>query len=670
MVQIWLAQIPLAIITPTSVQQYRQHLAYKLIHPSTDVQLTQWIQSSSQATGIHEPTNLPELTVGTQITQSRLRPRRTTDTTVQTPLPPTRLRQYFQIQDPASMYTYAAESTLTGAGWGLFASRLVGPDSPLDNGHVVGEYFGRELSEEEIRAYIQDPNPSINTGFMICFQGLAIDAWDHDKGTYLCMTALTNDCLDFKRYNSEWVKKTINGRPALYLEAHSNVNSHDEFFVEYGNLAFCRANFPVSTLFKAISHYYPQIITSAHDRDLWSRIPQARYLFNSPYHTLHPHQLPSILDTLQQHYNRCGFHCSCDLQPHLDPLFMPTVPQKRTKNSSSNSRKRQKTSPNIIPIPDSNNARYDQRLAVLPDPTLPGAGLGLFAIAPIKTGEIIGIYENYTGGKRLTSSRIKHPTHHSAYAVEHNGLVRDAWNPVLQQPCCKPAYANDSMNADLDNCTLAINPNFPMTLLLIATRDINPDSMNPTPIYLPYGGKYWCDDKYPLELLIQAIRRYHINIYTSTEDTDGDWTGLQKYPQLCLIFPAMTNADVIQEAERAQDSRIYTSTEPAALPVPDTKKRIRTEPETIKETRRRTMDYYITRRMPVENTTGGTAEVRNRLCNDVNACYDFSVASNNQHLNSEFLPSPNTSIYSTVNEYPRDSDIEKTKQHDKRYVFI
>ena len=73
---------------------------------------------------------------------------------------------------------------------GLFADRLVGPDSPLDQGHLVGEYFGRILSAEDIKAYILDPNPSVNTGFMIFFQGLAIDAWDHANGTYMCMTAL------------------------------------------------------------------------------------------------------------------------------------------------------------------------------------------------------------------------------------------------------------------------------------------------------------------------------------------------------------------------------------------------------------------------------------------------------------------------------------------------
>ena len=85
------------------------------------------------------------------------------------------------------------------------------------------------------------------------------------------------------------------------LDAHHNVHSHEEVFVEYGNLA----NFPISILFKAITHYYPQIVTSPHDRELWSRIPQARYLFNAPYHTLQPSQVPHALAAIQYHHNHC-----------------------------------------------------------------------------------------------------------------------------------------------------------------------------------------------------------------------------------------------------------------------------------------------------------------------------------------------------------------------------
>ena len=506
----------------------------------------------------------------------------------------TRKRHHFQINDPASLHTYAAESTLTNAGWGLFADRLVGPDSPLYHGHVIGEYFGRTLTEEDIKAYILDPNPSINTGFMVFFQGLAIDAWDHDNGTYTCMTALTNDCLDVKRYNSEWVKKIMNERTALYQDAYHNVHANEEFFVEYGNLAFCRANFPTYILFKAISHYYPQIVASSRDRDLWSRIPQARYLFNSPYHTLQPSQVTQALTLLQHHHDHCVIRCVCDLQQQLTLLQQPSATKKRSTTRPTLPPKRPKHSTTVIPIPDSNNLRYDQRLLVQPDTTLPNAGLGLFATAPIKNGEIIGIYENYTGGKRLTSSRIKRPSHRSAYAVEHNGLVRDAWNPVLKKPCCKLGYSNDSMDPTKDNATLGVNPNFPMTLLFIATRDIDADPTNTLPIYLPYGGKYWCDDKYPIELQAQAIRRYHINIYTSTEDTDGDWTVLRNFPQLSQLFPPSYYATSTSVTAAATTAPLALPEATQVLSVPNKKRSIPTS-RVIKDARQRTMDAYITK---------------------------------------------------------------------------
>jgi hypothetical protein len=219
--------------------------------------------------------------------------------------------------------------------------------------------------------------------------------------------------------------------------------------------------------------------------------------------------------------------------------------------------------------------------------------MGLFAIASIKKGDIIGIYENYSGGKRLTSARIKRPSHRSAYAVEHNGLVRDAWNPDLNKPCCKLAYSNDSMDPNKDNATLGVNPNFPMSLLFIATQDIEADPANPLPIYLPYGGKYWCDDLYPVELQEQAIRRYSINIYTSTEDIDGDWAALRNFPQLSQLFPP-SHYDAIPNPTEAAPPTVTL-----ALPVTTTisdKKRSNPSPRIIKDARQRTIGAYIMNR--------------------------------------------------------------------------
>ena len=372
--------------------------------------------------------------------------------------------------------------------------------------------------------------------------------------------------------------------------------------MEYGNLAFCRAGFPTDILFKAISHYYPQIVVSSHDCELWSRIPQARYLFNSPYHTLQPSQLTQAITLLQHHHSHCAIRCICDLQQQLPLIYTPTEEQSRPLPRLPLPSKRRKSSTTSIPIPDSNNLRYDQRLLVQPDSTLPNAGLGLFAIASIKKGDIIGIYENYSGGKRLTSARIKRPSHRSAYAVEHNGLVRDAWNPDLNKPCCKLAYSNDSMDPTKDNATLGVNPNFPMSLLFIATQDIDADPANTLPIYLPYGGKYWCDDVYPIELQAQAIRRYNINIYTSTEDMDGDWTVLRNFPQLSQLFPPSYYAISSNPTEAAPT----TVTLPEATTASD-KKRSNPSPRIIKDVRQKTIDAYIMKRTLAQDPQEGVS---------------------------------------------------------------
>ena len=67
------------------------------------------------------------------------------------------------------------------------------------------------------------------------------------------------------------------------------------------------------------------------------------------------------------------------------------------------------------------------------------------------------IYENYTGGQRLTSGRIKSDLHISDYAVEYEGLVRDAWDPLRQKPCHHLGYRNYSLGIARNNMALHIH---------------------------------------------------------------------------------------------------------------------------------------------------------------------------------------------------------------------
>ena len=490
------------------------------------------------------------------------------------------------------MHTYAAESTLPGAGWGLFARRMVGPSNPEDDGDIVGEYYGREMSLTEVQDYKYNPNPSINTGFMITFQGLAIDAWNHQTGCYMSMSALINDCLNSAGYNSEWVKKVVNGICKLFVVAHRDVDAHDEFFIEYGNLAFCRASFPTEVLFKALSHYYNQIMKSPQDKECWSKLPQARYLFNSPYHTCSPTDKTSLITRVQRHFLRCNeSRCTCDIQTLLSQLNTITapLPGKKRRCQKPDTKNPQKPKRPAPPIPDSDNSRYDSRLLIQPATELQEAGNGLYATTHIKEGDIIGIYENAKGGKRLTSSRIKDPSHSSEYAIEYEGLVRDAWDPILRKPCCKVAQANDACDATKDNATLGINPNFPMTLLMLASKDIPGQQTSPTPIYLPHGAIFWCDDRHPIQLHLAAIRRYNIDIHTSTEDTDGDWRALHNYEQLCILL--------VSDMDCNPPSDEHATHPPVSNPTAakeTSRKRNRPPDKSTKTAKQRTLDAYIT----------------------------------------------------------------------------
>ncbi|MFN9908865.1 MAG: hypothetical protein ACK56F_22525, partial [bacterium] len=110
---------------------------------------------------------------------------------------------------------------------------------------------------------------------------------------------------------------------------------NEECFIEYGNLSFCRANLPLSLLFKAVTHYYDQIMSSTTDLEYWSRIPQARTLFNSPYHTCKPLQREQIVARIQLHYTTCVDEpCTCELQTSLTAIATPAETAAKKKSNS------------------------------------------------------------------------------------------------------------------------------------------------------------------------------------------------------------------------------------------------------------------------------------------------------------------------------------------------
>ena len=79
---------------------------------------------------------------------------------------------------------------------------------------------------------------------------------------------------------------------------------------------------------------------------------------------------------------------------------------------------------------------------------------------------------------------------------------------------------------------LYIHPDRPKLLLMILTRDVQADEQG----YVLYGGYFFCDEKYPVDVLIKAICRYNIDIRSSNDDTDGNWKGLAGYDELLAAY--------------------------------------------------------------------------------------------------------------------------------------
>jgi hypothetical protein len=190
----------------------------------------------------------------------------------QTPLPTGRTLANVKLNDEAFDHSYAALSTLSDfpngidAGMGLFASRDFNSTCLLDDWDLIGYYVGcKTMTVEEVKEHMYNPDPSINTGFMILFGGLAADGWNHELGTYTCATALINDPLDNSKYNCGWHKeKRLNnkGRPfgplliAVRSDPAISVKAHDEWGISYGHTPWCNARIPLSKLFQAVEHYY------------------------------------------------------------------------------------------------------------------------------------------------------------------------------------------------------------------------------------------------------------------------------------------------------------------------------------------------------------------------------------------------------------------------------
>ena len=226
------------------------------------------------------------------------------------------------------MQTDLADSTLSDsiqgidAGRGLFASRDFDPDSPVEDSDLVGFYTGTELTKVMLSNILSDPNYSKMTGYILSFQGIIIDGWDHTNNSYAGVASAINDFLD-DRNNchpcKELVPNANKSRSSSYriaFRVNRFVPQHSEFGFAYGEHAFCKADLPLPVLFKAARYYHKEIMKNGINR--WSQLPQARYLFNSPYHGAAPATSNELVHKIIGHIKSCGENmCYCGINEYV-----------------------------------------------------------------------------------------------------------------------------------------------------------------------------------------------------------------------------------------------------------------------------------------------------------------------------------------------------------------
>ena len=88
-----------------------------------------------------------------------------------------------------------------------------------------------------------------------------------------------------------WVIRIVNKRKQPMAVAKDNPDGPDflpecEMFISYSEQAFCKASLLIPVLVKAVCNYWPHIDRKV--RELCTKLPHARALFNTPYHTCAP----------------------------------------------------------------------------------------------------------------------------------------------------------------------------------------------------------------------------------------------------------------------------------------------------------------------------------------------------------------------------------------------
>jgi hypothetical protein len=196
-----------------------------------------------------------------------------------------------------------------------------GPSSKLDDGHLVGYYLGTNLTRSELDDLRRNPQGRM-LGFILDFQGLIVDGYEHIRDCYHSMPVLMNDFCDDYGNNTEAVIETITVKnkriDVIAIHANRDVQAHEEFGYAYGHTGLCDASLPLQVLFKAARYYHKQIMQDETRR--WWGLPQARYLFNSPYHCVGPVTQEDIVRRISFHIASCNACCLCGIDDFMERI--------------------------------------------------------------------------------------------------------------------------------------------------------------------------------------------------------------------------------------------------------------------------------------------------------------------------------------------------------------
>ena len=89
----------------------------------------------------------------------------------------------------------------------MFTRRLHGPSSKLDKGDLVGYYLGKSLTRSELNELRRNSLGRM-LGFILDFQALIVDGYDHIRKRYHSTATIMNDFCDDYGNNTEAVMES------------------------------------------------------------------------------------------------------------------------------------------------------------------------------------------------------------------------------------------------------------------------------------------------------------------------------------------------------------------------------------------------------------------------------------------------------------------------------